>query len=629
MNGEKKLTLFDERLKLQKPQCKFGILEICCRNCSMGPCRIIQTEKGSKKGVCGADEDTIVARNLLRKIAVGASAHSDHGRAVAETFIKVARKEAVGYEIKDEFKLIKLALELGIDINGKKIEEIAEKVGEICLFQFGQQEGQLIFTKRAPLKRQKIWAELGITPRGIDREVVEALHRTHMGTDQDYYNLMKQAQRCALSDGWGGSMIATDLQDILFGTPEPILGRVNFGVLNQDYVNIIVHGHEPLLSEMIVVAAEDPELINLAKQKGAKGINIGGICCTANEVLMRHGIPIIGNFLNQEMAITTGAVELMVVDVQCIMASLPEISSCFHTKIITTSEKAKIPGAIHVQFTEETALEKAKEIVKMAIENFENRKKEDVVIPETQMDLVGGFSYESIYYILGGRFRASYRPLNDNIINGKIRGIAGVVGCNNPKVAYDQIHLKLVSKLIENDVLVLQTGCSAIACAKAGFMDSVKGLDYAGKGLREVCEAVGIPPVIHMGSCVDNSRILMAATCVVKEGGLGDDISELPAAGCAPEWMSEKALSIGQYLVSSGLFIVFGVTWPTFGSKNLTKYLFEEIEKEVGGKWAFEDDPDKIADLMLKHIDEKRKKLGIDKARERVLYDMAMRRELE
>ncbi|MGB9678354.1 MAG: carbon monoxide dehydrogenase, partial [Candidatus Ratteibacteria bacterium] len=373
---------------------------------------------------------------------------------------KVAKKQASGYEIKDEFKLIKLAIDLGIDVKGKKIEEIALKVGEIYLSQFGQQEGKLIFTKRAPLKRQKIWEENEVMPRGVDREIVEALHRTHIGTDQDYLNLMKQATRTALSDGWGGSMIATDLQDVLFGTPEPIIGEVNFGVLKKDYVNIIVHGHEPLLSEMIVIASEDTELINYAKSKGAKGINIGGICCTANEILMRHGISIIGNFLNQEMAITTGAIEVMVVDVQCIMASLPEVASCYHTKIITTSEKAKIPGAIHIQFTEENALEKAKEIIKMAIENFERRNEEIINIPEKISNLVAGFSYESIYYILGGRFRASYKPLNDNIINGRIRGVAGIVGCNNPKVPHDQVHIKLVSKLIENNVLVLQTGCS-------------------------------------------------------------------------------------------------------------------------------------------------------------------------
>ncbi|MCM8758602.1 MAG: anaerobic carbon-monoxide dehydrogenase catalytic subunit [Candidatus Omnitrophica bacterium] len=624
----KKFQSFFERFQNQQPQCGFGLLGICCRNCAMGPCRISPFEDGPKLGVCGADADTIAARNFLRMVAVGAAAHSDHGRAVAETFIKAAKGEAPGYEIKDEYKLLKLAIELGINIDGLTREEIAIKVGERYLSEFGKQEGSLFFIKRAPLRRQKIWESLNIVPRGVDREIVEALHRTHMGTDQDYLNLMLHASRCALADGWGGSMIATELQDVLFGTPVPVRGRVNFGILKENCVNIIVHGHEPLLSEMIVIAAEDPELLKIAKEKGAEGINVGGICCTANEILMRHGIPIIGNFLNQEMAITTGAVEVMAVDVQCIMQSLPMVASCFHTKVITTSEKAKIHGATHISFTEENALEKAREIVKMAIENFANRKKENISIPQQETDLVAGFSHESISYILGGMFRASYKPLNDNIINGRIRGVAGVVGCNNCKVVQDSVHLKLVKTLIENDVLVLQTGCSAIACAKEGLLDSVRGLEFCGKGLREVCEAVGIPPVIHMGSCVDNSRILVAATALVKEGGLGDDISELPAAGAAPEWMSEKAISIGQYFVASGVFTIFGITWPTLGSENVTKYLFNEIESHLGGKWAFETDAERIAQLIIKHIDEKRKKLGIDKARERILFDMEMRRQL-
>ena len=424
-------------------------------------------------------------------------------------------------------------------------------------------------------------------------------------------------------------MIATELQDVLFGTPQPIRGRVNFGILKENCVNIIVHGHEPLLSEMIVIAAESKEMLDLAKKEGADGINIGGICCTANEVLMRHGIALMGNFLNQEMAITTGAVEVMAVDVQCIMQSLPTVAGCYHTKIVTTSNKAKIPGAVHVEFTEETALEKAKEVIRMAVDNFKKRKKEAVNIPQDEMDLIGGFSHETIAYLLGGLFRASYKPLNDNIIGGRIRGVAGVVGCNNCKVAHDEVHVKLVKELIKNDVLVLQTGCAAIACAKEGLLDSVKSLEYCGAGLREVCETVGIPPVIHMGSCVDNSRILVAATAMVKEGGLGDDISDLPAAGVAPEWMSEKAIAIGQYFVASGVFTIFGVTWPTLGSENLTKYLFEGIEAETGGKWGFEPDPEKIAKMVIDHIDAKRKALGIDKARERVLYDMEMRRDLE
>jgi len=417
----------------------------------------------------------------------------------------------------------------------------------------------------------------------------------------------------------------------MFGTPEPILSKVNLGVLKEDEVNIIVHGHEPLLSEMIVVACRDPEMLALAKQKGAKGINLAGICCTANEVLMRHGIPLAGNFLQQELALITGAVEAMVVDVQCIMQSVGEIAQCYHTKIITTNYRAKMPFAEHIPFEEHNPLESAKKIVKTAIENFPKRDPRKVSIPkgeESSCELIAGFSHETINYLLGGTFRASYKPLNDNIINGRIRGIAGVVGCNNIHTVHDSAHLAMIKELIKHDVIVLTTGCSAMACGKYGLL-TPEAKDLAGSGLASVCEAVGIPPVLHMGSCVDNSRILIAATAVVKEGGLGDDISDLPAAGAAPEWMSEKAISIGMYFVASGVFTVFGTNYPTLGAKNLTKYLFEELEEVFGGKWAFELDPIKAAQMMIEHIDKKRKALGIDKARERVLYDMAMRREME
>jgi len=449
-----------------------------------------------------------------------------------------------------------------------------------------------------------------------------------MGVDQDYQNLLRQGVRTAIADGWGGSMIATELQDILFGTPAPVLGRVNLGVLKRDEVNIIIHGHDPLLSEMIVVAAQEPVMKELAKSKGANGINLAGMCCTANEILMRHGIPLAGNFLQQELALVTGAVDAMVVDIQCIMQSLPDIAQCYHTKIITTSPKAKIPGALHIEFDEHNAMESARAIVKAAIDNFPNRGK-NIDIPDEQTDLVAGFSHETINYLLGGLFRASYRPLNDNIINGRIRGVAGVVGCNNPRVKHDDVHLTMVKELIKNDVLVLQTGCSAMACAKAGLMTPEAAAKYAGEGLASVCETVGIPPVLHMGSCVDNSRILMAATAMVKDGGLGDDISDLPVAGAAPEWMSEKAISIGQYFVGSGVFTVFGVNWPTLGSNEVTEFLFKDFEAMYGGMWAFEPDPLKAAKLMIEHIDQKRKALGIDKARERILYDMTMRRELD
>jgi len=602
----------------------------------MGPCRVplprgkeeTPEEKRKRRGVCGATSETIAARNLLRKMAAGSAAHSDHGRRVVNAFLAIARGETKDFVLKDEAKLLQLALDLGIEIGNRPNNEIAIEIGEVLLNEFGKQEGELLFLKKAPAKRQEIWHKLGVAPRGIDREVVEALHRTHMGVDQDYKNLLLQGARVSLADGWGGSMIATELQDVMFGTPQPVASQINLGVLWEDEVNIIIHGHEPHLAEALAVVCQEPEMIAYAKSKGANGINLAGMCCTANEVLMRHGVPIAGNYLQQETAIVTGAVEAMVVDVQCIMQGIVEAASCYHTKIITTDPRAKIQGATHLEFDDIHALDSARAMLRMAIDNFPNRKKNVYIPKEQKTDLIAGFSHETINYLLGGLYRASYRPLNDNIINGRIRGVAGVVGCNNARVTHDEVHVTLVKELIKNDVLVLQTGCSAMATAKAGLMVP-EAAQYCGEGLRSVCEAVGIPPVLHMGACVDNSRILVAATAMVKDGGLGDDISDLPAAGVAPEWMSEKALSIGQYFVSSGVYTIFGVNWPTLGNKEVTDYLFKDMEKLYGGMWDFEPDPLKQAKLVIDHIDKKRKALGIDKARDRVLFDMAMRQKLD
>jgi carbon-monoxide dehydrogenase catalytic subunit len=627
-------TVFDRAEKL-KP-CPIGADGSCCKNCSMGPCRVPQPrgkeetpkEKAARVGVCGATPETISARNFARMVAGGAAAHSDHGRRVVEAFKLMAEGKTKDFEIKDEQKLLKLALDLGVTIGERSNQEIALDIAKICEAEFGKQEGELLFTRLAPLKRQELWRNLGVMPRGVDREVVELMHRTHMGVDQDYKNIMLQGSRAAIADGWGGSMMATEIQDVMFGTPSPVLSEINLGVLKEDMVNIVIHGHEPALAEMLAVVSQEPDMVKYAQSKGAKGINLAGMCCTANEILMRHGVPIAGNYLQQELAIITGALDAMVVDVQCIMQGIKEVASCFHTKIINTDERAKITGAEYMHFDELHPKDSARAIIKAAIENFPNRR-DNVRIPQIKQPLVAGFSHETINYLLGGLFRASYRPLNDNIINGRIRGLAGVVGCNNARTTHDSAHIAMIKELLKNDVLVLSTGCGAMAAAKAGLMVPEAARKYCGPGLAEVCETVGIPPVLHLGSCVDNSRILIAATAVVKDGGLGDDISDLPAAGAAPEWMSEKAISIGQYFVSSGVYTVFGTTFPTMGSKEFTNHLFKDMEEMYGGMWDFQPDPIRAAQLMIAHIDKKRKALGIDKARERVLYDMAMRRELE
>ncbi len=616
-------TAYDRVQARGMSACLFGSGGTCCRNCNMGPCQIIDGVD-DMVGICGATADTVVARNFARIVAAGSAAHTDHAREMVKGFIDTAKGNGP-HEIKDVDKLMSLAELFEVETEGREVNDIALEIGEKALAEFGKQDDTPVtMTKRAVEKRQKLWKELDIAPRGIDREVVEMMHRTHMGVDQDYKNIMLQASRCALGDGWGSSMLSTELTDIMFGTPVPRRAIVDLGVLKDDQVNVTVHGHEPLLAESLCIAAQDPEMLALAKKAGAKGINLAGVCCTGNEILMRRGIPVAAGFVQQEIALATGAVEAMVVDVQCVMQSLTDVVKNMHTDIITTNYRAKMPGGVHIQFEEHAALESAKSILSHAIKNYKKRGK--AYIPKKEkLDVVVGFSHETINYMLGGRFRASYRPLNDNIINGRIRGVAAIVGCDNFKLS-DEAHEIIARELIKNNVLVVATGCAATSLGKAGLVNP-EAAKYCGESLAEVCETVGMPPVLHMGSCVDNSRILIALTQMVKQGGLGEDISDLPAIGTAPLWMSEKAVAIGQYFVASGAQVVFQ-SLPVTGSKEFNEYLCEGLMGPLGAHWNVEEDPLKIAQLMISKIDQKRDALGINKKQDRVLFDMEMRRDM-
>ena len=588
----------------QQPQCGFGQLGICCNRCAMGPCRIEPFGKKPDRGVCGATADTIVARNLLDDLSTGAAAHSDHGREVLEVLLDTAVGKSQGYQITDETKLKAIAAEYGINTENRKKEEIAEDVARAMLEEYGTLKNRIQMAERAPEKTKDTWKRLGIVPRSVDREIVESMHRIHMGVGADYVNILLHAMRTSLADGWGGSMMATEGSDILFGTPAPLRSRANLATLKQDMVNIVLHGHNPILSEMIVKAADDPQLKERAAGKGAKGINIVGMCCTGNELLMRHGIPIAGTFLDQELAIATGAVEVMVVDYQCIFPSIAQTAACYHTRVVSTSQKAKIPGTTYLEFRPETALDTAREIITVAIDNFPNRNPGRVRIPQKPVDLMAGFSEEAIRKALGG----TYKPLIDAIVGGRIRGAVGIVGCNNPKIKQDYGHVTLAKELIKRDILVLETGCAAIACGKAGLLVP-EAADLAGDGLGSVCKALGIPPVLHMGSCVDCSRILMLAANIAKELGVG--IGDLPIGGAAPEWYSQKAISIGTYFVSSGVYVVLGIPPKIFGSPNVTSLLAAQLTDLVNASFAVEPDPVKAADLLEAEIDRKRKALGI------------------
>ena len=620
------VVLHFDRAAEMKP-CPIGSDSACCKHCYMGPCRLNARDPYAKVGVCGATIDTIMARNFARAIAAGAAAHTDHGMAMLELFRDVAAGKVLDYKIKDHLKLNSVAESIGIETEGRSVDEVAADLYKALETTYTQVDGEIPFMKRVPEATLATWRKLGIVPRGAMREVMEMLHRTHIGVDQHYENITRQANRTALSDGWGGSMVSTEISDILFGTPVPVEAEVNFGVLKEDKVNIIIHGHEPNLFESMVASVSDPGFLDAAREAGAKGINLVGMCCSGAEMMSRHGVPHAGNFSSTEAVLVTGAVDAMAVDIQCIKQGLAQVAKCYNTPFITTNYRAMIEGAVHIPFEEHDPSTCTDEIVVKAIARFKHRT-HPVEIPKRVSLGIHGFSHEYISYMLGGAFRASYAPLNENIINGRIRGVAGVVGCTNPRVKQDDAHVTLVKELIKNDVLVLLTGCAQIALAKAGLC-TPEAAHFAGPGLQEVCEAVGMPPVLGLGSCVDNSRILVAASAMVAQGGLGNSIADLPAAGAAPEWMSEKAISIGQYFVASGVYTVFGVTFPIVEGTKFHKHLFEELETQGLGKWGYHKDPKVMARMMIAHIDKKRKELGMDKARERVLVDMSDRRAME
>jgi carbon-monoxide dehydrogenase catalytic subunit len=600
---------WEDRNKNQTPHCKFGEDGICCKNCSMGPCRI--TPKASR-GICGADAHAIAGRNYLRTIAAGTSAHSDHAREILHVLLTSSPEG--NYHVRDEQKLIRLAREWEIPTEGRNIYDIAHEVAETGLHEFGKISGTQRFLKRAIPERQKVWHDQGIEPRAIDREIAASLHMTHMGNTADAEALVRQGLRTGLSNGWGGSMLGTEITDILFGTPTVWTTEGNLGVLEKDMVNIVVHGHDPAFSEMVVTATEVKDLVDYSKSKGAKGINVVGLCCTANEIAMRHGVRMAGNFLQQENAILTGAVEMMCVDVQCIFPSLASLSECFHTKFVTSSPIARIPGSIYVEFKPETAFEQAKDLVKMAVDNYQNREPSRIFIPEHKQTATLGYPCEQIIKHLDGVTNShvdesgSYRPVIDAIKSGVLRGAVAIVGCNNPRVRPDYSHFEIMKELLKNDILLAATGCAAQVATKAGLLQ--KDAKYlCGAGLRRVCELVNIPPILHMGACVDISRMMLLANGIARDWGV--DTTQIPVVGCAPEWMSEKAVSIANYVVSTGLDVYLGIEPQVKGSSHMMELITEGTRKITGGGFIINKDPHELVTNIINGIEAKRTALGI------------------
>ena len=609
-------TIWD-RFAVQTPQCGFGELGTCCRNCLQGPCRIDPFGEGATLGACGASADTIVARNLVRAIAAGTAAHSGHAKHLAHTLLKAATGRAPDYPIKDEVKLKAVAKRLGIVTEGKETAEIARQVAEAALGDFSEKETPVAWAATNVTQgRVETFLKYGVVPTGIDAAISEVMHRTHYGVDADPVNLLLGGIKCALAD-FAGCAMGTDLADILFGTPKPVVSRANLGVLKPDAVNIGLHGHSPILSDLIVQMAHD--LDGEARAAGAAaGVNLVGMCCTGNEVLMRHGIPAATHSVSQELAIITGALDAMVVDYQCVMPSLATLAECFHTRLITTMPISKIPGATHIEFSEENARQAAAEIIRLGIEAFKRRDPQKVNIPSHQSDVLAGFSTEAIVGALSLLNRDDpLKPLIDNIVAGNILGVCLFAGCNNVRVTQDQNFLTMAKELARENVLLLATGCGAGAFARHGLLTSEATTAYAGDGLKAVLTALGqavglpgpLPLVLHMGSCVDNTRAVQVAVAVANK--LGVDLDKLPVVASAPEATTEKAIAIGTWAVAAGLPTHVGVIPPVLGSSLVARVLTQDVKSLFGGYFMVETDPVTAARQLVEAIRERRAGLGI------------------
>lgn len=612
------LTSWD-RYKAQQPQCKFGLTGICCRICIQGPCRIIPSKPGQDKGICGASAFTIVARNIVRYIAGGASAHSDHGREIAYTLLHTAEGHAKDYKITDEKKLREVAERIGIPSEGREAADVAKDVAVKALEDFGKYDHDSCTWLDTTIdeERRLKFKHTQVAPSAIDRAVTQLMHQTHMGTDADPVNIIFGGLKAALAD-YTGMYLATDLTDVLFGTPEPVLTEANLGVLDADKVNIAVHGHNPLLSQMAVYAAR--ELEKEAVSAGAKGINLVGICCTGNEVLMREGIPTASNFGSQELVIMTGALDAMIMDVQCIAPGVKDLCNCFHTVLITTSNISKVPGSVHIEFNEATAMDDAKKIIRLAIAQYGRRKPEQVKIPRFKKQVVGGFSYEALMELFG-RINPDnpISVLTEAVEAGEIKGVCAFAGCNNQKTIHDHATVTIARELAKKDVFLVSTGCAAGALAKAGLLSSEGVEAYAGPGLKAFIKRLeeksglkaGLPLVFHMGSCVDNSRVARLWSEMAKNMHI--PVPQLPFVASAPEAMSEKAISIGSWVITMGIPCHVGVLPPLEGSE-LVYGVTTKIARDVfGGYFIFDTNPESAAQKLYDRLEKRAWKLRIHK----------------
>lgn len=596
-------TTFD-RFDSQQPQCGFGMAGICCKICNMGPCKI--TSK-SPKGVCGADADLIVARNLLRSAAAGAAQHGMHGREVILS-LKWAAEGKLDLPILGQQKIKDTAKAFGIKTERRSIKKIASELADVLLEDMSRTVpgDYKIIEALGSEERKKVWKELDILPISAYHEVFEAYHKTGVGTDGDWKSIMQQFLRCGLAFTYSGVVSTSIATDGLFGVGDRVTSKVNIGALKKGYVNIAVHGHLPTLVSEIVRVGQEEKFINLAKEAGAKGIRFYGICCSGLSAMYRYaGVIPLSNAVSAELVLGTGALDLWIADVQDVFPSIMEVAKCFRTTVVTTSESARLPGAERFEYDHHHSnigetRELAEKIVLRGIESFKDRQGIPVYIPPYEVDAEVGFSPEYVHKHYG-----SMKPLYEAVKEGKILGIVNIVGCNNPKVVYEKCVIDVANALLRNNILILTNGCASFPLMKMGYCN-VSGQEHAGESLKEFLG--DLPPVWHVGECIDNTKSSGIFAGVAGEAG--KPLYEMPFAFSSPEWSNEKGIDAALGFRLMGINSYHCVEAQIHGSKNVIEFLKEGTKEMLGSVMVVDTNPDSLGEKIVADIIEKRKALG-------------------
>uniref|UniRef100_A0A7J2THL0 Carbon monoxide dehydrogenase n=1 Tax=Archaeoglobus fulgidus TaxID=2234 RepID=A0A7J2THL0_ARCFL len=598
------ITNVVDRFRAQeKGRCPFCSAGLSCQLCSMGPCRI---GKDKPYGACGIDAAGMVIRNFVHKNMLGTEAYTYHAIDAAKT-LKATAMGKTPYEIKDVEKLRWFAKMLGIDESD--VKELAKKVADFVIADLSSVERSRLVEIFAPQKRKEVWEKLGIMPSGVFQELLTVGTSSMTNVDSNYISLAKKSMEMSIATCLAAQLSLEIIQDILFGTPMPHESYADLGILDPEFVNIAVDGHEPFVAVALIKLAEQEKIQEKAREAGAKGLRIVGFIETGQEVLQRISSPVFagiaGNWISQEFALATGCIDVFAADMNCALPSLPEYQR-YGVRIIPVSRLVRFRGINEgLDYEPEKAKEIAEKLIEIAIENFKKRDKSRAVKIERMQKIIVGFSPEAILKALGG----SLEPLLDAIKRGDIKGIVALVSCTTLKNGpHDYNTVTIAKELIRRDILIISMGCGNAALQVAG-LTSLEAIEMAGEGLKKICKALGIPPVLSFGTCTDVGRAAYLVRLIAE--ALDVDIPQLPIAATAPEYMEQKATIDAIFAITYGITTHVSPVPPITGSEDAVKLLTEEVEALTGGKVLVEDDPVKAAELIEKTILEKRKLLGL------------------